>query len=124
MEHEGHAIGAVVVVADVDVEGDVERLGEVDADIGHDAAMLKRAFGVTVYACDAVLIALPLTVNVGSCSGACPVLTVTASLKATVSVTTLPAFRLPLPFVIPAPDATTEETVGGVVSIAVLIVTV
>jgi hypothetical protein len=45
------------------------------------------------------------------------VLTVTASLNATVSVTTLPAFRLPLPFVIPAPDATTEETVGGVLSI-------
>jgi len=44
-------------------------------------------------------------------------LTVTASLKATVSVTTLPAFRLPLPLVMPDPEAAIEDIVGGTVSI-------
>ena len=45
------------------------------------------------------------------------VLTVTASLKLTVSVTTLPAFRLPVPLVMPVPVATIEAIVGAVVSI-------
>ena len=43
--------------------------------------------------------------------------TVTASLRLTVSVTVLPASRSPLPPVMPVPDATTDDTVGVVVSI-------
>ena len=46
-----------------------------------------------------------------------PPATVTASLRFTVSVTTLPAPRSPEPAVIPVPEATTEDTVGAVVSI-------
>ena len=42
VQHEAHAVGAIVVVADVDVEGDVEGLAEVDAGTGHHAAMLAR----------------------------------------------------------------------------------
>ena len=41
------------------------------------------------------------------------VLTVTASLQLTVSVTTWPVPRLPLPLVIPGPDGTIEETVDA-----------
>ena len=54
----------------------------------------------------------PLRVSVGV-----PPATVTASLKLTVSVTTLPAARSPAPAVMPVPDATTDATVGVVVSI-------
>ena len=43
------------------------------------------------------------------------VLTVTASLKVTVSVTTLPALRSPAPLVMPVPEAAIEATVGAVV---------
>ena len=46
-----------------------------------------------------------------------PPATVTASLRFSVSVTTLPAARLPLPDVMPVPEATTDDTVGAVVSI-------
>jgi hypothetical protein len=46
-----------------------------------------------------------------------PPATVTASLKFTVSVTTLPAGRSPVPAVMPAPDAATDVTVGVAVSI-------
>src|SRR5262249_58866956 len=46
-----------------------------------------------------------------------PPATVTASLRFTVSVTTLPTPSVPLPEVIPAPEATTEDTVGPVLSI-------
>ena len=53
-----------------------------------------------------------LSVSVGV-----PPATVTASLRFTVSVTTLPASRSPAPAVMPVPDATTEATVGAVVSI-------
>ena len=45
------------------------------------------------------------------------VLTVTFSLMVSVNVTTLPASRSPVPLLIPAPDATTDATVGAVVSI-------
>ena len=53
-----------------------------------------------------------LSVSVGV-----PPATVTASLRFTVSVTTLPAPRSPDPAVIPVPEATTDDTVGAVVSI-------
>ena len=53
-----------------------------------------------------------LSVSVGV-----PPATVTASLRLTVSVTTLPAARSPAPAVMPVPDATTDDTVGAVVSI-------
>jgi hypothetical protein len=43
--------------------------------------------------------------------------TVTGLLKLTVRVTKLPAPRSPAPAVMPVPDATTNETVGAVVSI-------
>jgi hypothetical protein len=42
------------------------------------------------------------------------VLTVTAALKFTVSVTTLPALRSPAPLVMPVPEATIEATVVAV----------
>src|SRR5713101_7300611 len=42
------------------------------------------------------------------------VLTVTAELKLTVSVTTLPAFKSPLPPLIPGPEVTIDDTVGMV----------
>ena len=45
------------------------------------------------------------------------VLTVTAALKLTVSVTTWPALRSPLPLVIPVPEVAIEETVSAVVLI-------
>ena len=45
------------------------------------------------------------------------VLTVTASLMATVSVTVLPTPRSPLPLVMPVPAAATDDTTGVVVSI-------
>ena len=53
-----------------------------------------------------------LSVSVGV-----PPATVTASLRFSVSVTTLPTPRSPDPAVMPVPDATTEDTVGAVVSI-------
>ena len=53
-----------------------------------------------------------LSVSVGV-----PPATVTASLMASVSVTTLPVLRSPLPLVIPVPEVATEFTVGAVVSI-------
>ena len=53
-----------------------------------------------------------MSVSVGE-----PPATVTASLRLSVSVTTLPAARSPDPAVIPVPDATTDDTVGAVVSI-------
>ena len=40
------------------------------------------------------------------------VLTVTAALKFTVSVTTWPALRSPAPLMMPVPELTIEETVG------------
>ena len=46
-----------------------------------------------------------------------PPATVTASLRLSVSVTTLPAGRSPVPAVMPVPDAATDVTVGVVVSI-------
>ena len=46
-----------------------------------------------------------------------PPATVTASLRLTVSVTTLPVVRSPAPELMPVPDATTDDTVGVVVSI-------
>src|SRR5436305_11105016 len=53
--------------------------------------------------------ALPiLSVSVGV-----PPETVTASLRLTVSVTTWPAFKSPVPAVIPVPVATTDETVDA-----------
>ena len=42
------------------------------------------------------------------------VLTVTAALKFTVSVTTLPALRSPAPLVMPVPEAAIEATVVAV----------
>ena len=45
------------------------------------------------------------------------VLTVTGSLALTVKVTIWPVLTLPLPLLMPAPVATIEATVGGVVSI-------
>ena len=49
-----------------------------------------------------------LSVNVGV-----PPATVTASLIVRVKVTTWPAFRSPLPLVIPEPDVATDITVGA-----------
>ena len=46
-----------------------------------------------------------------------PPATVTASLMFSVSVTTLPALRSPLPPVMPLPEAASDDTVGAVVSI-------
>ena len=46
-----------------------------------------------------------------------PPATVTASLRLTVNVTTLPAARSPVPAVIPVPDVATDDTEGVVVSI-------
>src|SRR5258706_508714 len=52
--------------------------------------------------------------------GAPPVvLTVTASLKLTVSVTTWPVFRSPLPLVTPVPEVAIEETVGAVTGFSI-----
>ena len=45
------------------------------------------------------------------------VLTVTAALKLTVSVTTSPALRSPVPPVIPVPEAAIDETVSAAVLI-------
>ena len=45
------------------------------------------------------------------------VLTVTASLRLTVKVTTSPVLTLPVPLVMPVPVATIEAIVGAVVSI-------
>ncbi len=53
-----------------------------------------------------------LSVSVGV-----PPATVTASLRFTVSVTTVPALRSPVPDVMPVPVATTDDTEGVVVSI-------
>ena len=53
-----------------------------------------------------------LSVSVGV-----PPATVTASLRFSVSVTILPALRSPAPELMPVPDATTDDTVGVVVSI-------
>ncbi len=53
-----------------------------------------------------------LSVSVGV-----PPVTVTASFRLIVNVTTLPAARSPAPDVIPVPEATTEDTEGVVVSI-------
>jgi hypothetical protein len=42
------------------------------------------------------------------------VLTVTTSLKVIVNVTVLPAFKSPLPFVMPDPESLIDKTVGAV----------
>ena len=49
-----------------------------------------------------------------------PPATVTALLRLTVSVTTLPAPRSPVPAVMPVPDATTEDTEGVVVVVSMM----
>ena len=51
-----------------------------------------------------------LSVSVGV-----PPATVTASLRVSVSVTASPALRSPEPFVIPLPEAATDETAGATV---------
>jgi len=61
---------------------------------------------------------LPVPPSLSVSVGVPPVvLTVTGSLQFTVSVTTWPVPRSPLPLVIPGPEVPIEATVGAMVSI-------